>query len=325
MFVRFSAYADGTDMSEKWDAERNYMGIAFAAKSPTDKAKYQWISLADISLGRYAEEGSAERYLFYVGNGTDENNRSNALTLDEYGNVWFAGDLTFGKDSYSPKAAIEQAVTDLKKWIRPVSSGGTGGTTAEDARANLGINRDLFNVPEWNVDENVGIISPAASLEVKVEGKRSSKAYTASAEKSVSIPMINTGKLYLDIDGTWSTYGLLSNKYTINTSIETYVNGVSRFTENYTKNSGSIGYPLHHRINLEVNKGEDVTLVVRQTLDVQAGGSNTEIDKPIPYATFDISKMQLKANIATAHTYLTLGEDLESPTAEEILETLLGV
>lgn len=72
MFVRFSAYADGTDMSEKWDAERDYMGIAFAATAPTDKAAYQWLQLASLSFGRYAEEGSAEKYLFFVGNGTGE-------------------------------------------------------------------------------------------------------------------------------------------------------------------------------------------------------------------------------------------------------------
>ncbi len=48
MFVRFSAYADGTDMSEKWDAARSYMGIAFALSAPTDKADYQWIYIAAV-------------------------------------------------------------------------------------------------------------------------------------------------------------------------------------------------------------------------------------------------------------------------------------
>jgi hypothetical protein len=43
MFVRFSTYADGTDMSEVWDASRNYMGIAFGEVAPTDKSGYQWI------------------------------------------------------------------------------------------------------------------------------------------------------------------------------------------------------------------------------------------------------------------------------------------
>lgn len=113
MFVRFSAFADGTDMSDKWDSERGYMGIAFAASPPTDKAAYQWIALASIALGRYAEFGSDERYLFYVGNGTGEDNRSNALTMDEGGNFHVAGEITFGEDNFSPR----EAVAEQKEYI----------------------------------------------------------------------------------------------------------------------------------------------------------------------------------------------------------------
>ena len=43
MYVRFSAFADGTDMSEKWDAARDWMGIAFAPSAPTEAAAYQRI------------------------------------------------------------------------------------------------------------------------------------------------------------------------------------------------------------------------------------------------------------------------------------------
>lgn len=117
MFIRFSAYPDGTDMSEKWDAERNFMGIAFNHVAPTDKADYQWISLADISLGRYAEEGSADKYLFFVGNGTDENNRSNALTLDDDGNLNVTGDVTFGEDKFSPREAVAEQKEYIDKQI----------------------------------------------------------------------------------------------------------------------------------------------------------------------------------------------------------------
>ena len=117
MFVRFSAYADGTDMSDKWDSERGYMGIAFAASPPTDKAAYQWIALASIALGRYAELGSDERYLFYVGNGTGEDNRSNALTMDEDGNFHVAGEITFGEDNFSPREAVAEQKEYIDKQI----------------------------------------------------------------------------------------------------------------------------------------------------------------------------------------------------------------
>lgn len=51
MFVRFSEYADGTDMSETWDDKRDYMGIAFGYKEPTNKADYQWIRVSHFPNG----------------------------------------------------------------------------------------------------------------------------------------------------------------------------------------------------------------------------------------------------------------------------------
>ena len=39
------------------------------------------------------------KYAHIVGNGTSNENRSNAYTLDWDGNAWFAGDITFNGDS----------------------------------------------------------------------------------------------------------------------------------------------------------------------------------------------------------------------------------
>lgn len=328
MYVRFSAYADGTDMSEKWDAERNYMGIAFARVAPSNKEAYQWISLADISLGRYAEEGSAEKYLFFVGNGTDENNRSNALTVDEEGNAWLAGDITLGEDSYSPRTEIEgekvaraehieQAVTDVKEWIRPVSSGGTGGTTAEDARYNLGINRELFNVPEWNVNENVGIISPSTEFDLKILSTEQ------EGQKSVSFPMINSGRVRLDF--VLNSSNMQHNTppdqalYSWKQVVEVYVN------ENLVQTHGETTYSYLRdkkcETTLDVSVGDVVTLIAK----VSVHNPNGLYVGATDWCELKVSDIQLKANIATAHTYLSLGEDLGNPTSDEILETLLGV
>lgn len=56
MFVRFSAHADGTDMSEIWDDLRDYMGIAFGVNAPTDKADYQWVRVSHFPNSMRVDE-----------------------------------------------------------------------------------------------------------------------------------------------------------------------------------------------------------------------------------------------------------------------------
>lgn len=62
-------------------------------------------------------------YAHIVGNGKDDNNRSNAHTLDWDGNAWFAGDVYTGstsgknKDAGSKKLATEEYVTNATTAI----------------------------------------------------------------------------------------------------------------------------------------------------------------------------------------------------------------
>jgi len=53
------------------------------------------IALADFQhvQGRFNKQDDAQKYAHIVGNGTNENNRSNAHTVDWEGNGWFAGDV----------------------------------------------------------------------------------------------------------------------------------------------------------------------------------------------------------------------------------------
>lgn len=82
MFVRFSAYADGTDMNETWDDTRDYMGIVFAVDvAPADKAAYQWIRVSHFP---------------------------NGMTLDEDNNLHVKGEITFGEDKFSPREEIKK-------------------------------------------------------------------------------------------------------------------------------------------------------------------------------------------------------------------------
>lgn len=63
--------------------------------------------------GKYNKPGS---FLHIVGNGTDNDNRSNAHTLDSSGNAWFAGNIKVGGSSYNDtnaKNISELGVTTL--------------------------------------------------------------------------------------------------------------------------------------------------------------------------------------------------------------------
>lgn len=80
----------------------------------------------------------SENDIIVVGNGENDNSRSNAYTLDSDGNAWFAGDVYVGSNSEIKKD--EGSVKLVKETdIIPIIHGGTDATTAEDARTNLGI------------------------------------------------------------------------------------------------------------------------------------------------------------------------------------------
>lgn len=113
MFIRFSAYPDGTDMVDEWDDTRAYMGYAFGAKAPTDQSGYAWINLCVPFFGQHGVDGD---FIFRVANGTAEK-PSNAMTIDAKGNMEVSGELSYGEDRYSPRAAAE----NLEKKIDGVS------------------------------------------------------------------------------------------------------------------------------------------------------------------------------------------------------------
>ncbi len=61
--------------------------------------------------GKFNEIDSEGKYLDIVGNGTSEDDRSNAYTLDHDGNAWFAGDITLGEEK--KEVATKDYVADV--------------------------------------------------------------------------------------------------------------------------------------------------------------------------------------------------------------------
>ena len=62
--------------------------------------------------GKYNIEDAENKYPHIVGNGVNENNRSNAHTLDWDGNAWFAGDVYIGGASQNDAAAKKVLTSD---------------------------------------------------------------------------------------------------------------------------------------------------------------------------------------------------------------------
>lgn len=53
VYIRYSAFADGTDFTEQWSEGKDYIGIATGQTAPTDKNGYQWICLGSPNLSGY--------------------------------------------------------------------------------------------------------------------------------------------------------------------------------------------------------------------------------------------------------------------------------
>ena len=64
------------------------------------------------SQGKYNIIDTDGKYLHIVGNGRDTSNRSNAHTLDWYGNAWFAGEVKVGGTGQDDIAAKKLATTE---------------------------------------------------------------------------------------------------------------------------------------------------------------------------------------------------------------------
>lgn len=169
-------------------------GNLFLFTRPENNTIYEYYEIVDFVSSR--EDGNTTLYKFsygkcvrnektggegaklahIVGNGTEENARSNAHTLDWEGNAWFAGDVYVGstsgtnKDEGSKKLATEEQVVGKK----------TEGTvvTFEDKEHTCAAGAEIFNdlannkaIGQYSHAEGSGTV--AMGLYAHAEGMRS--------------------------------------------------------------------------------------------------------------------------------------------------------
>lgn len=116
------------------------------------------------------------KYVEIVGNGTGDNARSNARTLDWDGNEYVAGRITVG---LAPLAGMDVAT---KKYVDDHGGGGGGGLPS--IKAGTGIAAELFNqMDEYNESTASGDYSHAEGVvtEASAEGAHAEGSHTTAS------------------------------------------------------------------------------------------------------------------------------------------------
>lgn len=105
-------------------------------------------SVRQHAQGKYNIRDTKEKYAHIVGNGDDNDNRSNAHTLDWNGNAWFAGDIEDGKGNILDNAQKEadKAYALAEKKVSGISNSIITGSYVYD-----GSSTDKFSFEDENV------------------------------------------------------------------------------------------------------------------------------------------------------------------------------
>lgn len=88
------AEGDSTNAGGKNSHAEGYHSMANGLRSHAQNFETIASGLNQTALGRYNIEDNDDTYSVIIGNGTNDNNRSNALTVDWQGNVWAGGTVT---------------------------------------------------------------------------------------------------------------------------------------------------------------------------------------------------------------------------------------
>lgn len=111
-----------------------------ASGSASHAQNLETIAASDnqTALGKYNVADNADAYAVIVGNGTADNARSNALTVDWSGNVEAAGDITDGSGNVLSDKADTSAVPTKTSDLTNDS-----GFIAEDANGDISVTRNI--------------------------------------------------------------------------------------------------------------------------------------------------------------------------------------
>lgn len=175
--------------------------------------------------------------------------------------------------------AIENAKTELKKYQKP-----------------------------WNIDENVAsIVNNVESFTISYDASEN----LTSAYNSVSVTMINSGRLYI------SFHGYHSSQYITAVTIAVSINDtvVKTFTIDDIKQGGTGVTNNECKTQIDVNKGDVVSVTV-----VDFVNTHSSFD-----AKFYLNNLTLLANVDTPYKYVSLLSTTDTVSTQDVLNALLGV
>ncbi len=197
--------------------------------------------------GRYNVEDTENKYAHIVGNGTADDARSNAHTVDWDGNAWFAGDVKIGGAGQDDENAKTLATTDMFFRNVDLTSSGLVTYTYGD-----------FIVNEKNIFNNtmIGSVADSAECVVNVVGYVEIEAEaTGSSGGTFTI----NGVQY----DCWDNGNKMSFKGVVNESISILMAIAGELT--FTKFVTTTDYELNNKVTeLEIKvaelEGEVITL-----------------------------------------------------------------
>lgn len=101
-YAQYYSFGVRTGDAEKYSVALGYMTEASGQRSQAQNCGTVAASANQTAIGSYNERDSIGKYAFIIGNGGSENTRSNALTVDWYGEVTHSGDgtISIGSDAF---------------------------------------------------------------------------------------------------------------------------------------------------------------------------------------------------------------------------------
>lgn len=176
----------------------------------------------------------------------------------------------------------------------------------------------INSVKPWNVDVNVGLIT-AETWSTKLRSNvASANGETGILTDLIAIPMINSGEIKLQIPYIFKRHGSTTRNGTEN-FIKVYLNDVAMYTipypSEFASSTSTYSYSEIETIPMIVNKGD--TLKIEASVNCTGSTSSD-------YIELSITDFAIYANIETPFKYLSLTEELDNPTLDDVLNALVG-